>query len=42
MSEKENKEEKEEVLEEMKMKGVETIYKYGIAFFKKTAEIVTN
>lgn len=27
---------------EMKMKGVETIYKYGIAFFKKTAEIVTN
>lgn len=27
---------------EMKMKGVATIYKYGIAFFKKTAEIVTN
>ena len=27
---------------EMKMKGVVTIYKYGIAFFKKTAEIVTN
>lgn len=27
---------------EMKMKGVDTIYKYGIAFFKKTAEIVTN
>lgn len=27
---------------EMKLKGVDTIYKYGIAFFKKTAEIVTN
>lgn len=27
---------------EMKLKGVGTIYKYGIAFFKKTAEIVTN
>ena len=27
---------------EMKRQGIEKIYKYGIAFYKKTAEIVTN